>query len=488
MAKKPIRLDANGKRPFGMRDKLGYMFGDFGNDFTFILSTMILTKFYTDVMGVSPAIVGTIMMLARFVDAITDVSMGRIADAAKPTKAGKFKPWLLRMCVPVAVASFLMYAPGITGAWVSTWSSGVRVGYLVFTYLLWGSFCYTGINIPYGSMASAISSDPGDRQSLSTFRTMGGMAAGMFIGIGLPMIAYDKVKAVDEMGKVVEQDVINGKMVAISALVFSVLAIGCYLLAYKLITERVTYKAQKSAEDKVSVGKMLTNAIRNRALISIIVASVVMLLAQLTMQNMAAYLYPDYYNAAAMQSASSILMMVGMIIAGAVAKPLASKFGKAEVSIVSNLFAGLVCIATWVIKPASVYTFMGLQTLCWLGLGIFSMVSWALITDVIDYSELKNGVREDGSVYALYSFARKLGQALAAGLSGWLLTGIGYNENALKQGVTQTAAVKDGIFNISTLVPAIGFIALGLVLWFWYPLHKKQVDANVAALKEKHGE
>ena len=150
--------------PFGFRDKLGYMFGDFGNDFTFILSTMILMKFYTDVMGVSAAAVGTIMMLARFVDAVTDVTMGRICDNSKTTAAGKFKPWLLRMCLPVAIASFLMYAPGLAGDAVKGWSDGVRVAYLGFTYILWGSFCYTGINIPYGSMASAISSDPGDRQ------------------------------------------------------------------------------------------------------------------------------------------------------------------------------------------------------------------------------------------------------------------------------------------------------------------------------------
>jgi len=96
--------------PFVIKDKLGYLFGDFGNDFTFILSTSILMKFYTDFMGVGAGVVGFIMMLARFIDAVTDVTMGRICDAAKPTRAGKFKPWLLRMCVPVAAASFLMYA------------------------------------------------------------------------------------------------------------------------------------------------------------------------------------------------------------------------------------------------------------------------------------------------------------------------------------------------------------------------------------------
>ena len=469
-------------RPFGARDKFGYLFGDFGNDFTFILSTSILMKFYTDVMGVSAAIVGTIMMLARFVDAVTDVAMGRICDRSKTTNNGKFKPWILRMCVPVAIASFLMYAPGLASDTVNNLSVGVKTAYLVITYLLWGSFCYTGINIPYGSMASAISSEPGDRQSLSTFRTMGGMFAGMIIGIGLPLIAYDTVTLADGT----EQDVIVGSKVAIAAAVFSVLAIICYLLCYKLVTERVVIEAPADQKGP-SVGQMLKSAITNRALLSIIVASIFMLLSQLTMQNMSAYIYVDYYNSAELQSVGSMIMLVGMIIAGAVAKPLVNKFGKAEVSVVSSVLGAVLCVVIWIIKPSAT-VYMALTALYWFFLGVFSMVSWALITDVIDYSEIKNGVREDGSVYALYSFARKLGQALAAGMAGWLLSGIGYNENAVAQGIAQTDAVKSGIFTIGNLVPALGLVLLAVVLWFWYPLHKKQVDENVAILKEKHGE
>lgn len=464
-------------RPFGMRDKMGYLFGDFGNDFTFILSTMMLTKFYTDVMGVSAAVVGTIMMLARFVDAFTDVTMGRICDRSKVTPNGKFKPWILRMCVPVAFASFLMYQSGFANM-----PTGGKIAYLAITYLLWGSFCYTGINIPYGSMASAISSDPGDRQSLSTFRTMGGMLAGMVIGVLLPLLAYEKVTLADGTIK----ETLIGSKVTLAAGVFSVLAIVCYLLCYKLVTERVVVNDNSESKKGPSVGQMLKSAITNRALISIIAASIVMLLAQLTMQNMAAYIYPDYYNSASAQSASTLLMMVGMILAAIFAKPLVNKFGKAEVSVVSNIFAAAVMVVLWIVRPANVWVYCGMQMLCWLGLGVFSMVSWALITDVIDYSELKNGVREDGSVYAMYSFARKLGQALAAGLSGWLLTGIGYDSKAAADGLAQTQSVLDGIFNISTLLPALGFLLLALVLWFWYPLHKKQVDANVIALKEKH--
>ena len=457
--------------PFGIKDKLGYMMGDFGNDFTFILSTMLLTKFYTDVMGVSAAVVGTIMMLARFVDAFTDVTMGRICDRSKVTPNGKFKPWILRMCVPVALASFLMYQSGLSGL-----PTGVKIVYLAITYLLWGSFTYTGINIPYGSMASAISADAGDRQSLSTFRTMGGMLAGMVIGVGLPLIAYEKIDG---------KETLIGSKVTLAAGIFSILAIVCYLLCYKLVTERVVVESTQEGKG-TSVGQMLKNAVKNRALISIVVASIVMLLAQLTMQNMAAYIFPDYYNNAAAQSASTMMMMVGMIVAAVVAKPLANKFGKAEVSVVSNLFAAIVMVVLWIIRPESVWVYCGLQMLCWLGLGVFSMVCWALITDVIDYSEIKNGVREDGSVYALYSFARKLGQALAAGLSGWLLTAIGYSSEAAAEGMVQTDSVLSGIYNISTLIPAVGFGLLAAVLWFWYPLHKKQVDANIELLKVKN--
>ena len=461
-------------RPFGFRDKLGYLFGDFGNDFTFILSTSILMKFYTDVMGLSSALVGLVMMLARFLDAVTDVTMGTIADRSKPTAAGKFKPWILRMALPVAIASFLMYQSSLSGM-----PYGFRVAYFVITYLLWGSFCYTGINIPYGSMASAISTEPSDRQSLSTYRSMGGTLAGLIIGVGLPIFAYRKVTLNDGTVK----ETLMGSRVTMIAGIFSVLAVVCYLLCYFLVKERVQYTSAKG--QKRSARQMVVQAIRNRALISIIVASVLMLLAQLTMQNMSAYLFPDYYNNASAQSVSSLLMVLGMLLAAAAAKPITVRFGKAEVSAVSTLVASVVCLVTFVIKPASVWVYCGLQFLNWLGLGMFSMVSWALITDVIDDAQLRNGVREDGSVYAMYSFARKLGQAAASGLSGFLLQRIGYNNNAIVQGVAQTQSVKDGIFAIATLLPAVGFGALALVLWFWYPLHKDQVQKNVAALREK---
>jgi len=458
-------------RPFGIRDKLGYLLGDLGNDFTFILSSSFLLKFYTDVMQISAGVVGIVMMLARFADAFTDVAMGRICDRSPVRASGKFKPWILRIAAPVAIASFLIYQSAFRNA-----SLAFRIGWLAVTYILWGSVFYTAVNIPYGSMASAISGEPSDRQSLSTFRSMGSTLAGVIVGAGVPLIAYENKiingVAVAEM---------NGERFTLIAGIFSILAVISYMLCYTLITERVT--PDTAAEHRrVSVSDMLRSALKNRALLSIIAASVVMLLAQFTLQQMANYVYPDYYGNTAAQSASTFAMLFGMIIAASLAKPLVGKFGKSEISVFSSFVAAAVCVLLFFVRPSSVWIYVAFNFFAWLALGVFTMVSWAVITDVIDYSEIKNGIREDGSIYALYSFSRKLGQAAAAGITGFLLSAIGYEKIP---GVPVSDSVKSGIFTISTIVPAVGFVLLALILMLWYPLKKHVVDENVRILKEK---
>lgn len=454
------------KKPFGIVDKLGYMFGDFGNDFTFMLSSTFLLKFYTDIMGVKGSVVGIVMMVARFIDAFTDVGMGRICDRSKITKAGKFKPWILRMGGPVALMSFLMYQSSLANM-----SMTFKIVYLVVTYILWGSVFYTSVNIPYGSMASAISDDPNDRQSLSTFRTMGGTLAGGVITAGLPMIVYNK-----------SNELMGGRFTIVAG-ACSVGAIICYLLCYTMVTERVVVEPDQNALKRNNVGVMLKNAFSNRALISIIVSSIVMLLAQLTLQSMSNYIFPNYYHNAKAITAGMGVMGFAMVAAAVSAKPLAKRFGKAEIGAVASLFGGLVSLLVFFIRPSNVWVFVVFQAATWLGLGMYQMIGWAMITDVIDYSEIKNGIREDGTVYALYSFARKLGQAASAGLTGVLLDMVGYS-----QATQFDTDVVNGIFNITTLIPAIGFIVLGLMLWFWYPLHKKQVDENVQKLRQIHRE
>lgn len=451
--------------PFGMKDKLGYMFGDFGNDFTFILSSSFMLKFYTDVMGISAGVVGTLMMAARFIDAFTDVTMGQIVDRSKPNKYGKFRPWIRRMCGPVAIASFLIFQAGFANM-----SYGFKVFWMAFTYILWGSIFYTSVNIPYGSMASAISADPKDRADLSTWRTIGSSLASLVIGTGVPLVAYVTVDG---------NPVMSGSRMTITAGVFSICAIICYLCCFNLVTERVEVPANNQ---KLDIVKLIGSIFKNRALLGIIAAAICLLVGMLGMQGMSGYVFPNYYRSAAAQSASAFVGTAAtLIICAPFASKLSAKFGKKELAIVSCGSSAAIFLICMIVKPQNPYVYLVFYALAFIGLGFFNTIIWAMITDVIDDAEVRNGIREDGTIYAVYSFARKLGQAASSGMVGGLLTMVGYTpETAFDPDVTL------GIFNLSCIIPAIGLGLVALSLLFIYPLSKKRVEENVVKLAAKH--
>lgn len=459
--------EKNNVRPFGFKDKIGYMFGDFGNDFTFILSSSFMLKFYTDVMGIHAAVVGVLMMAARFVDAFTDVAMGQIVDRSKPTKDGKFKPWLRRMCGPVAISSFLVFQSGFANM-----PYLFKVVWMIVTYILWGSIFYTSINIPYGSMASAISADAKDRASLSTWRSIGSTLAGLVIGVGTPLFAYETVNG---------NTILSGNRMTIIAGVFSVMAVICYMLCFKLATERVEVPQNNT---KFNFGDLMKSLVTNRSLIGIIAAAILLLLVMLTMQGMNAYLFPNFYGNVAAQSVAALAgSLVMLVVCAPLATKLSAKYGKKELAIGSCLFGAVVYLICWVLKPENPYTYVVFYVVANIGVGFFNMVIWTMITDVIDDAEVKNGVREDGTIYSVYSFARKIGQALSSGMIGALLSVIGYSA-----ATAFNPEVVNGIFNMTCIIPAIGFVGIALVLMFLYPLSKNRVEANVLELKKRRGE
>lgn len=459
--------EKNNVLPFGFKDKIGYMFGDFGNDFTFILSSSFMLKFYTDVMGIHAAVVGVLMMAARFVDAFTDVAMGQIVDRSKPTKDGKFKPWLRRMCGPVAISSFLVFQSGFANM-----PYLFKVVWMIVTYILWGSIFYTSINIPYGSMASAISADAKDRASLSTWRSIGSTLAGLVIGVGTPLFAYETVNG---------NTILSGNRMTIIAGVFSVMAVICYMLCFKLATERVEVPQNNT---KFNFGDLMKSLVTNRSLIGIIAAAILLLLVMLTMQGMNAYLFPNFYGNVAAQSVAALAgSLVMLVVCAPLATKLSAKYGKKELAIGSCLFGAVVYLICWVLKPENPYTYVVFYVVANIGVGFFNMVIWAMITDVIDDAEVKNGVREDGTIYSVYSFARKIGQALSSGMIGALLSVIGYSA-----ATAFNPEVVNGIFNMTCIIPAIGFVGIALVLMFLYPLSKNRVEANVLELKKRRGE
>lgn len=459
--------EKNNVRPFGFKDKIGYMFGDFGNDFTFILSSSFMLKFYTDIMGIHAGVVGVLMMAARFVDAFTDVAMGQIVDRSKPTKDGKFKPWLRRMCGPVAISSFLVFQSGFANM-----PYLFKVVWMIVTYILWGSIFYTSINIPYGSMASAISADAKDRASLSTWRSIGSTLAGLVIGVGTPLFAYETVNG---------NTILSGNRMTIIAGVFSVMAVICYMLCFKLATERVEVPQNNT---KFNFGDLMKSLVTNRSLIGIIAAAILLLLVMLTMQGMNAYLFPNFYGNVAAQSVAALAgSLVMLVVCAPLATKLSAKYGKKELAIGSCLFGAVVYLICWVLKPENPYTYVVFYVVANIGVGFFNMVIWAMITDVIDDAEVKNGVREDGTIYSVYSFARKIGQALSSGMIGALLSVIGYSA-----ATAFNPEVVNGIFNMTCIIPAIGFVGIALVLMFLYPLSKNRVEANVLELKKRRGE
>lgn len=455
----------NESKPFGIRDKLGYMFGDFGNDFTFILSSMILMKFYSDVMGVSVGLIGFMMMAARFVDAFTDVAMGQIVDRSRPGKKGKFIEWIRRMCGPVAVASFLMYA-----SWFQNMSMGFKVFWMFFTYLLWGSVFYTSINIPYGSMVSAVSAESKDRAQLSNWRTIGSALAGTVIGVLLPLVVYYQ----DENG----YSVLSGRKTMIAALLCSIGAVICYLLCYALMTERV--KVERKTE-KFDLGKLLTGLIKNKALVGIVVASICMLLVQLTVTTMTTYVFPNYFGNTQAQAATGVVGLVVTLACAGFTVRLSQRFGRKELAIFSSIFGAVIFAIAYVMQITNAWVFVIVYAISYIGIAVFNLICWAMITDVIDDTEVRTGERSDGTIYAVYSFARKLGQAASSGVTGFLLTAIGYSQvTAFEPAVTK------GIYDLTCLVPAIGFLLLAVVLFFLYPLDKRRVEQNTENLAKKH--
>lgn len=445
-------------RPFGMKDKFGYLFGDFGNDFFFFLVMAFLMVFYTDVVHLNPIAVGILFTVARLWDAFADMAWGRFIDTRKTEKNGKFKPWILRMSFPLVITGILMfvYIPGM--------SDGFYLAYAFVTYILWGTL-YSTVNIPYGSMASVITSDPVERTALSSWRTVGSQLAGLVINVVGPMILFVDNKAVPNR-------------FILAAIIFGILAIACYLACYKLSVERVVFDTDMP---KAKKGATMKGLLKNKPLIWFLVASLSFMVILMLTSAVNVYLFKDYFGSA------KTLSIVGLLQSGAVfamapfIQKLVRKFGKKEVASVGILVAALVYGILYLLPNLNETQFIVLLTVAMLGYGTFNLVIWAFVTDVIDYHEYLTGLREDGTVYAVYSMARKIGQAVAGGVGGAAIAAVGYNAKL----ASQSAETLSGIHMLGTLVPSVVLGAVFLIIVFLYPLNKKRTEQLSIDLAEK---
>lgn len=454
-------------RPFGWRDNVGYLCGNIASDLTFTFCSGFLMKFYTDVMDVPAAIIGLMMMIAQIVDAITDIGMGQICDRAPETKNGKFRPWIRKVAGPVALSSFLMYA-----VWFKGMPMGFKVVWMFVTYLLYCSIFYTAIIVPYGSMATAITQDPTERASIANMRHIGGTLAMTSINVILPLVVYYKDAAGNQQ--------LSGTNTCIAAAVLSIGAFLLYMICYHLTTERV--KIPSSYEDGMKgFLKALKDTLGNRATIGIALLVIIYEFGNQGLHGMSAYLYPNYLENVAAQSVSGVLETVVTLLMTLTVVPLVRKFGKREASALGIGFSTIMLFLVYFTHTRSAVVWLVFYCLVTAGMGIWGPVQWALVGDIVDDTEVRTGTRADGGIYGVFSFARKMGQALSSGVRGFALSAIGFT--------TATAFdtdVTNGIFGIATLLPAFAYILMILVLMTIYPLSKKRVDRNAKILEERH--
>ncbi|WP_251032740.1 MFS transporter [Bacillus sp. ISL-7] len=443
---------------FGLKDKFGYMFGDFGNDFFFAIVTYYLMVFYTDILHISPATVGVLFLVARLWDAVADVSWGRFIDSRKAGINGKFRPWIFRMSFPLVISGVLMFVkiPGM--------SDGFHMACAFATYILWGTL-YSTVNIPYGSMTSVVSDDPNHRTTLSTWRTAGANFAWLIIGAASPFIFFVNNKASEDR-------------FLMGAIIFAILSLACYMACYKLSTERIEYA---QTQEKLNLGKTLKGVLKNKALLVLLLAALVLLVVYMLQGTIQTYLLKDFFGKATALSIMTTSQTVLAFVAIPLITPLAKKFGKKEMSGISMVISGAVYAAMYFMPNMSLTTFIVLSSIAYFALCFFNTAIWAFVTDCIDYQELLTGIREDGTIYSIYSFARKVGQAIAGGLGGFALSAVGYDAT-LK---AQTASTLHGIFSLNTLVMGIGYGVVGLILLLLYPLNKKRTLQLTVDLAEK---
>lgn len=440
-------------RKFGSRDKIGYMFGDMGNDLFFALIGGYLMLFYTDIYGISAAVAGMILLVARVVDAIFDVAWGTYIDSRPVGPRGKFRPYLLFSAIPVTAFGVLTFTHfPVNESW--------KVVVASVAYIIWG-LAYSTINIPYGSMASVITTDPVERTSLSTFRTLGALLANVFIMVVAPMIIFGSGKSPTAHGFL------------IIAVICAVLANIFYFSSYKLTIERV--KVTKQSQKKNNLIKSLKGFSKNRALLGLMLASFGFLASFMSVNALTPYLFKDYFHAPNLIALSGLIGLASSFIAMPIISPLAKRYGKKETATIGLLLAFIVNTLMFLLPITSPYIYMTLNCISGFGLAFLNILIWALVSDCIDNQERITGNREEGTVYSVYSLVRKIGQAVAGGIGGFALVAVGYNS-----GITeQSADVATGIKAIITLVPALGsLVALVSIYWFYDLTKKKLVELN----------
>ena len=449
-------MDNNRKpRPFGMRDCLAYAAGDLGCNMSFALKgTMAI--FWTQFMKMD-LWYALLLIIVQVWDAINDPLIGSIIDADKRNyKRNKFLAYIWAGSIGLIIGGACCFLPFPNAP---TWAK-----FIIFIagYVVWDAF-YTVANVPYGSLLSLISNDVKDRASLSAWRSVGSIFGNMLPMVLLPFIIYDK-----------ENNLI-GERVFIAALIMGVLGFFCFQFMIKNTEIRVDTNVELSEDaPKFNVLKAFVNFIKNRPAVGATIAAMGMFIGMQGATTAVTVVFQSYFKNVQISGIVQLFAMIPIVIFTPLARKAVAKFGKKELATFGSIVSIVSGLGLFIVMPNNTNLDLVIYIVCQLffslGLGIYSTVSWAMMGDAIDYNEWKFGTREEGTVYSLHSFFRKLAQGIGPSLVLIIMVAFGYvgaNEgNQAWQVAINMRYLVAATFLFSALLQ---FIGLGLV----YNLDKK---------------
>ncbi|REL27035.1 MFS transporter [Thalassotalea euphylliae] len=435
-----------------VREKIAYGLGDTASNIIFQTVMMFLMLYYTDVVGLSPALVGTMFLVVRVVDAITDPLMGTIADRTH-TRWGHFRPYLLWLALPFAIISVLAFStPELTGI------SKIVYAFTTYTLLM---VAYTAINIPYCALGGVLTADAKERVTVQSYRFVFGMLGGVIVaGCTMPLVEF--------FG---QGDNAKGYQYTMAAM--SAMGLVMFLLCFAGTTERIEQPKSQETGFKESLGSLWHND-QWRILC---LAALFLLTGQVLKFTLAVYYVKYYLGREDLITSFMTLGVVASMIGCALAQPLAKRVCKIKAYIALQFIAATICALSYFIGADQLVLAFIAFILWKFFLDMATPLLWAKMADTIDYGHEKTGIRITGLVYSGVIFFIKMGVALGGALAGWLLAFYQYQADA-----QQTAATQQGILLSFTVLPALGSFLVAAIMTR-YTLTSNKLEAIQGKLK-----